>query len=710
MRAAQTNREITSSGVKAQASFGISLRNQAHLMTILRDTLYSDKVLAVLREYSANAWDSHRTSGCADRPIRIKMPTSMDLTLSIRDYGAGLSEEEVFTVFTQYGESTKRDSDDAVGMLGIGSKSAFAYSDSFTVTSWNGGMKSVYVAVLDESDVGVINKLHEEPCGDETGLEVQVPIRPEDVREFHDKAQGLFPYFRPLPDINIQLPSVSLDTRKHGCFNREAREWVGVMGCIPYRINVRQVQKDLEQAGIWEIINRSKGFIYFEIGEVQINASREELKYSTYTRQALVRKFQGLVDEYVESVVETLQSNDKSPWEKRVEAVYITHDMKISLPDRFKEWRDNYVLLLGPEEPEPETKDGEEVEGEVPEKSRRPKTFTLVSNGKVTWSLPVHRGTRLVWKDDDRPLKGFRLGFRDILVRPRLDATPDEVRKELELVLETSKATGVPMVNLSTFSWFEPSEGSKVKPATNKKHLVNSFKLVDGTLVECDPYSRNWQVAQWEPSDNDVFVVISKFRLLDGSSKIYSQINRDREIIKWLGGTFPTIYGHKSTAKRPVDEALCKGTPYRDWRVKYMLSLLKPGLRKEIELWRTDQKFKTFQTPRHKDLRSNAQKIGEFLTEQLGKDHALTRMIMKIYEARIFVSKSTPTYLSNIEDLASRLGSEVSNKVEEETKALMKAYPLMGAVGGLRALAYKEYLGEWVDYVKLVDSQEGKEA
>lgn len=30
-------------------------------MTILRDTLYSDKVLAVIREYSANAWDAARS-------------------------------------------------------------------------------------------------------------------------------------------------------------------------------------------------------------------------------------------------------------------------------------------------------------------------------------------------------------------------------------------------------------------------------------------------------------------------------------------------------------------------------------------------------------------------------------------------------------------------------------------------------------------------
>lgn len=107
-------------GVQSEGSFAISLRNQAHLMTILRDTLYSDKILAVLREYSANAWDAHRQSGCKDIPIRVTLPTHAEPTLVIRDFGSGLSEEDLYQVYTQYGESTKRESNETVGYLGIG--------------------------------------------------------------------------------------------------------------------------------------------------------------------------------------------------------------------------------------------------------------------------------------------------------------------------------------------------------------------------------------------------------------------------------------------------------------------------------------------------------------------------------------------------------------------------------------------------------------
>ena len=150
------DRQVVSNGNQPGVSFGISTKDSAHLMTILRDTLYSDKVAAVLREYGANAKDAHVEAGIKDRPIEVKLPTNMEPTLEIRDYGLGLSHEQVFTVFSQYGASTKRTDNEAIGYLGIGSKSGFAYSDSFTIVSRNGGMCRTYVAVLDATEQGEI--------------------------------------------------------------------------------------------------------------------------------------------------------------------------------------------------------------------------------------------------------------------------------------------------------------------------------------------------------------------------------------------------------------------------------------------------------------------------------------------------------------------------------------------------------------------------
>lgn len=152
MQTAAVERVVTNSGTLGSAEFGISQKHAAHIMGILRSTLYSRKALAVLTEYGTNAWDEHRQAGIGDKPIHVVMPTAFKPTLKIRDFGRGLSEHDVLHIYTQYGESTKRDTNDAAGMLGIGCKAGFAYTDQFTVTSWHAGTKSVYVAVLDVSN------------------------------------------------------------------------------------------------------------------------------------------------------------------------------------------------------------------------------------------------------------------------------------------------------------------------------------------------------------------------------------------------------------------------------------------------------------------------------------------------------------------------------------------------------------------------------
>ena len=116
----QQARDVKSQGAVASSRFHLDMDQAAHLMSILREGLYSDPILAVIREYGTNAWDSHKTSGCPDKPINVTLPTDFDPTYTVRDYGSGLSDDEVLRVFTGYGTSTKRDSNAAVGMLGIG--------------------------------------------------------------------------------------------------------------------------------------------------------------------------------------------------------------------------------------------------------------------------------------------------------------------------------------------------------------------------------------------------------------------------------------------------------------------------------------------------------------------------------------------------------------------------------------------------------------
>ena len=111
--------------------------NTSHLFAMLSDILYSNKELAVINEICANAIDVHSFSGIKDTPIRVICPTMLSPTLIIRDFGSGLSDNDVRLLLTTYGESGqhKRTSNEYYGCWGVGSKSPAAVTENWKIVS-----------------------------------------------------------------------------------------------------------------------------------------------------------------------------------------------------------------------------------------------------------------------------------------------------------------------------------------------------------------------------------------------------------------------------------------------------------------------------------------------------------------------------------------------------------------------------------------------
>src|SRR5687768_3197895 len=109
MQLYQETRNIVTSGVQATKQFGIKLG--AHIMHVLSG-LYSDVPWAIVREYGTNMFDAYQKMppGAVRRPPVIQAPNIMSPFIEFKDYGRGMDKDEVMNVFTQYGESTKRDS------------------------------------------------------------------------------------------------------------------------------------------------------------------------------------------------------------------------------------------------------------------------------------------------------------------------------------------------------------------------------------------------------------------------------------------------------------------------------------------------------------------------------------------------------------------------------------------------------------------------
>ena len=188
-QAAETSPIVVSTGMTSSV-MGIDPKHAARITKYLRDSIYSDKVRAVVHELIANALDEHRKYHVA-APVQTGIRNNgSGYSFYVRDFAKGLSEKDVREVFGMYANSTKLENNNQQGCFGIGSKSFHSYTDTFFVDSHFGGFKKTYACALggDEMNVSVghIYQVGEEPSN-ETGLEVYGDVKSSDLSNFSNK-------------------------------------------------------------------------------------------------------------------------------------------------------------------------------------------------------------------------------------------------------------------------------------------------------------------------------------------------------------------------------------------------------------------------------------------------------------------------------------------------------------------------------------------
>ena len=251
----------------------------AHIMSILTD-LYSDPLGAVIREYSTNARDAHIEAGNT-APIEIHTPSGFSPFLKIIDHGVGLSVDDIERIYSQYGASTKRDTNEQTGMLGLGAKSALTLVPQFNLTSVKNGVK-ILVSVSRSGDGGGQMEIVDTRATDEpNGVEISIPYSNSYL--LRDKIKNFFRFW-PAGSVLVDgIEPQRIQGEEIGdkfIITGDNRDYV-VMGGVAYPVKGDGLYKtNMYQMGI---------VAFVEIGDVNFTPSREDLQYTQTTMATLDR-------------------------------------------------------------------------------------------------------------------------------------------------------------------------------------------------------------------------------------------------------------------------------------------------------------------------------------------------------------------------------------------------------------------------------------
>lgn len=292
------------------------------IMSILSN-MYSDPPLAVVREYGANGVDASKK----EKVNKIAMNLDKNV-FYVRDYGAGMNDQQVRDTYINYGGTTKRDSNDDIGGFGIGSKVGWAYnSKSFTVTSFCGGVKSVYLMAIEKSGIGSCRLVSATPSNEQSGVLVQVPIDPNDAPKFRSRISEFA--------SNMLLVGVEVETTepvkkrdmivdafvKYGFawpsrhYNYGASRYeepkvpfIVLVGGIQYECPKDEtINKKLKE--IWDATGNTliEG-INLAVGSVEIAPSREAVIMSPLTRRGILDKLEEIEKHLATALVAEAQA------------------------------------------------------------------------------------------------------------------------------------------------------------------------------------------------------------------------------------------------------------------------------------------------------------------------------------------------------------------------------------------------------------------
>lgn len=323
--------ELTLSNVGVTGEFRI--KQSAAAFRILSSSLYSNKIRAIIRELSTNALDSHIEAGKKDVPFEVHLPSVLEPWFAVKDFGMGLTGDQVVNIYTTYFESTKSESNELIGGLGLGSKSPFSYSDNFTVTAIKNGTQRIYSAFINELGVPSIAEMNEMLTDEGNGVEVKFSVIDRyDYNTFLYEAQEVYSWFTNKPNIiGIEFDHKSIQYKEQNVvpgvsvLHSSRAISVAVMGNIAYPLD--KIPEKEKHFGNLAYLLDCGLVLTFNIGELDFAASREYLSYIPLTINSIRSKLELLNSNLVNHITSKV-AEIEGDWDK---ALYLYNNTRENL-------------------------------------------------------------------------------------------------------------------------------------------------------------------------------------------------------------------------------------------------------------------------------------------------------------------------------------------------------------------------------------------
>ena len=286
----------------------IDIENLDFIATLLSSNLYSNPEESFIREIVSNGWDSHVEANNTNTPIIVRVKRSTEnycYDITIRDYGTGLSKEDFENLYCKIGSSTKRKSNDYLGMFGLGHLSPLSVSKVVYVTSYYDGIARFYIMTKDGNNI-TTNLMSETPTNEHNGLEITVK------NQYAGKYENALTDLMFFPNVYIDgiyeyLNKIQIKRFKYFSVASRRVDKKILFGNVLYPLNKDVIPSDL--LPFYEAICGSGIVLNFNIGEFTVTPNRESIIYNTKTNELIIKRIKEARDE-ITSIINPHISKD----------------------------------------------------------------------------------------------------------------------------------------------------------------------------------------------------------------------------------------------------------------------------------------------------------------------------------------------------------------------------------------------------------------